>query len=526
MRYRTIIVLLWLALITGTGCSGLLDHGPSIPSSNTLVLFDHGPMTLDPAMSQDVSSHIYVTHIYSGLVGLDNDMQSSPELAESWDVSPDSLTYTFHLRPDAAFHDGRPITATDLKYSWERACRPETGSPTAPTYLNDIVGVSEMLQGEADSLSGVRVLDDHTLQVTINAPKAHFLAKLTYPVAYVVDKLNVESGKDWWRKPNGSGPFRLRDWDTGKLILLQRNDRYYGESAKLDHVAFLLSGGVPMRLYEKGDIDVTHVSLSHLDRVLDPTSPFLAEFNVFPELSLMFIGFDTTKPPFDDVRMRRALAQAVDKERLANQIFMGTVVPAYSILPPGMPGWSRTQAYSYDLEEARTLVQQAGYGPENPMPLANLTMTGEGGRIGQWLTSIMWEWTVELELELGVRQLDSEAYFDKLGTELDQMFFYGWVADYPDPQNFLEVLFGTGSINNVSGYSNSEVDRLLAAAAIEADTETRLGLYRQAEEILMDEAACIPLWFNENHMLIKPYVKDFSLNPLGVPRLAQVSLTK
>ncbi len=528
MRYRLLIVVICLAIMMiANGCSPqLFDNGHSLPSSNTLVLFESEPQTLDPAMSQEVSSHLYVTHIFAGLVSLDDDMQPVPELAHSWNVCPDSLTYTFHLRSDAAFHDGRTITAADLKYSWERACLPETGSPTASIYLNDIVGVTDMLKGRAGSLTGVEVLGDHTLRVTIKAPKTYFLAKLTYPVAYVVDKYNVDSSKDWWRKPNGSGPFRLKDWDTGKLLLLQRNDLYYGEKAKLDHVAFLLSGGVPMRLYENGEIDVTHVSLSNLDRVRDPASPFHAELNIFPEYSLIFIGFNTTKPPFDDIRMRQAFAKAVNKDRLADKLLMGTVKPAYGILPPGMPGWSQTQKYSYNLEAARSLVQQAGYGPESPMQAANLTAPGQGGWVGHWLTSIIWEWTSELGLQIGVRQLDSAAYFDRLDAELDEMFFFGWVADYPDPQNFLEVLFGTGSKNNVGGYSNPAVDALLTLASTETDIEVRMDLYRQAEILVMDEAACIPLWFNENHLLVKPYVKDYTLNPLGVPRLAQVSLVR
>ena len=165
---------------------------------DTLRLWDTGPVTLDPAISGDMSSHYYVMQIFSGLVRLDHDLNVVPDIAENWEISSDNKTYTFHLNQGVKFHNGRDVKADDFKYSWERACDPDTGSGTAATYLGDIVGAKDMLAGETGEISGIEVTDDYTLKVTIDAPKAYFLSKLAYPTAFVVDRDSVESGEDWW----------------------------------------------------------------------------------------------------------------------------------------------------------------------------------------------------------------------------------------------------------------------------------------------------------------------------------------
>ncbi len=521
-----VLILLIVALSLNTACLQESEQqGPSIPQQNTLTLFDAGPTTLDPAISQEAGSHAYVVHIFGGLVTLNQDMEVVGDIAEGWDMSDDGTVYTFHLLRNASFHDGRAIVAADFKYSWERACRPETQSPTAPTYLNDIVGVTEMLAGETGGIEGVRVIDEYTLEVTIDAPKAYFLSKLTYPVAFVVDKADVESGEEWWHEPNGSGPFKLKYWKPDELVLLERNALYHRDKAKLDHVAFLLWGGVPMQMYEKGEIDVTYVSVFNLERVLDATNPLHQELNVFQELSLTYIGLNASKPPFNDPRVRQAFSQAVNKERLVSQLFNHSVIATDTILPLGLSGYTQgIQGLDYNLEQARALLIEAGFGDGADLPPVAITVPGEGGQLASWLTSILWQWNQDLEAQIEVRQLESEAYISRLGEERDEMFLFGWVADYPDPQNFLEVLFRSDTVNNYGEYSNPEVDLLLQQAAIEQDSDIRFELYQQAEQLIVSDAACIPLWFGMNYVLVKPYVKGYVLSPLGIPLLANVSI--
>ncbi|MCK4843553.1 MAG: peptide ABC transporter substrate-binding protein, partial [Dehalococcoidia bacterium] len=254
-----------------------------------LNLWDTGPLTLDPAISADMSSHTYVMQIFSGLVRLDHELNVVPDIAENWEKSPDGKTYTFYLRQGVKFHDGRDVKAADFKYSWERACHPDTGSGTATTYLGDIVGAKDMLAGKTDGISGVEVTDDYTLRVTIDAPRAYFLNKLAYPTAFVVDRADVESGQNWWREPNGTGPFKLKEWKEGQQLILEGSQLYHGEPAKLEQVVFYLLAGVPLALYETGYIDVTPVSMSYIDRVRDATGPFYPQLAETPELSLYYI---------------------------------------------------------------------------------------------------------------------------------------------------------------------------------------------------------------------------------------------
>lgn len=529
LNWRSILLILIAFLCLSTICgSSIQSQAISIPQTDTLTLYGSDPVTLDPAISQDSGSHTYITQIFSGLVSLDQDMKVVPDIAERWDTETTAAgtTYTFYLHSDVKFHDGRTVTAADFKYSWERACRPATASPTAATYLNDIVGVNQMLAGTADTIQGVEVVDDYTLRVTIDQPKAYFLAKLTYPVAFVVDQANVESGQEWWRKPNGTGPFKLEDWTPGQDLLLERNDLYYGDKAKVGHVAFLLSGS-PMQMYEEGQIDVTDVSLSDLERVTDEANSLHTQLTVFPELSLTYIGFDTTKPPFDNPKVRQAFCYAVDKARVISQVLKDSVTPAYGILPPGMPGYDANfEGLSYDLAKAKSLLAEAGYGNGTDLPVIIFNIPGDGGYVPTSITAILYQWQLNLGVQIQIRQLESDVYYYRLDEEKDEAFFFGWIADYADPQNFLDILFRTGTANNMGQYSNPEVDSLLDQAAIEQDSNTRLDLYRQAEEKIVSDAACLPLWFGKNYVLVKPYVTGYTLSPLGIPLLANVSVNK
>ncbi len=517
-----------LLLLPSVGCQPWeLSSGQDI-----LNLWDIGPITLDPAISSEMTSHTYVMQIFSGLVRLDAELEVVPDIAERWQQSQDGRTYTFYLRHGVKFHDGQEVKAADFKYSWERVCDPATGSQTAATYLGDIVGAKDMLAGRAKEISGIRVLDDYTLAVTIDAPKAYFLCKLTYPTAFVVDSTNVESGEGWWHQPNGTGPFRLREWVQGQLLILERSQVYYGQPAKVKQVVFHLLAGMPMAMYEKGEIDVTPLFRNYIDLAEDEASPFHRELAVTPELSLYYIGFDTTKPPFDDVNIRRAFCHAVDKERIARLILRGMMTEAKGILPPGMPGYNEElKGLDYDVGRAKELIAASKYGDVSNLPPIALTVSGYGNNIPDYLGAIIEEWRENLGVELLVRQLEPEEFLYHLKQERDEMFMLGWVADYPDPHNFLDNLFYTGSENNIFGYSNPGIDSLLDQAAIEPDTvlsdsegSTRLSMYQQAEQKIVDEAPCLPLWFGINHILVKPYVKGYELNALGIPDLSQVYL--
>jgi oligopeptide transport system substrate-binding protein len=233
-------------------------------SGDILNLYGEDPYTLDPALAGDSTSINYILQVFSGLVAFNDELEPVADIAERWEVSEDNLVYTFYLRNDVYFHDGKKVKAADFKYSWEHACNPLTGSQTASLYLGDILGVDKVLAGAADTISGVKVINDYTLQVTLERPVTYFLEKLSYPVSFAVDENNISGDEYWWLNPNGTGPFILWDWVVGSELVLQRSDKYYGDKAKLDFVVYKILSGLEFDMYETGEIDVCRVGLRNI----------------------------------------------------------------------------------------------------------------------------------------------------------------------------------------------------------------------------------------------------------------------
>ena len=520
-------VVLMFSLLNGCQLLEVDELLNPVSEGGVLNLYGIDPHTLDPAISGDATSHEYVIQLFSGLVALDDNLEPAPDIAHDWTVSDDGRTYTFELRQDVRFHDGREVKAEDFKYSWDRAADPDTGSLTAASYLGDIVGVSEVLAGESNEISGVRVVDDYTLEVTIDAPKSYFLSKLTYPTAYVVDSNNVRPGRNWWSKPNGTGSFKLKEWSEGSRLVLERNDQYYGKLAEIGSIVFNILSGVPMNMYETGQIDIASTSATYMDRVTDKAGPFHEELVTFPELSFFYIGFNATKPPFDDVNIRRAFSQTIDKDKLVSLVFRDTMEQADGILPPGIPGFNEAlSGLGLDVDGAKELIRKSKYGSVAGLPPITLTTIGWGGLISRDLESVIHEWRQNLGVEVTVRQLEPERFLYHLKTEKDEMFDMGWIADYPHPQDFLEILFHSQSETNYGEYNNPKVDALLERAGVELDRELSLVLYQEAEQMMVDDAACLPLWFGRNFVLVKPYVKGYDLNPMGLVKLNSVSIDR
>ena len=294
------------------------------------------------------------------------------------------------------------------------------------------------------------------------------MSKLTYPTTFVVDRANVESGGEWWRTPNGTGPFRLKQWAEGELLVLERNELYYGGVAKVSQVVFHLWGGVPMDMYETGEIDVTSVNINYIEKVTDEAGPFYLDLEVVPELSFFYIGFNTTKPPFDDADIRLAFSLAIDKDKLVSLVFKDMVQRADGILPPGMPGYNEgLSGLGFDIDRAKELIASSSYGDVSALPPITITTAGWGGLIGSDLEAIVYQWRENLGVEVTVRQLEPERFLYSLKQEKDEMFYTGWIADYPHPQDFLDILFHSGADYNYGGYSNPEVDALLEEAGVE-----------------------------------------------------------
>lgn len=528
MKRAHMRLFLVLAAISLFAC-GLSAPGfsPSAANAQTLVLLDYestNPREYDPATTHTAGDKL----AFSGLVAFDRNLNLFPDLAERWEISPDGTVYTFYLRTNATFHDGRPVTAQDFIYSWERAASPATASDTVLTYLGDIVGVRAMNAGQADHISGLKAIDDHTLQVTIDAPKPYFLLKLTYPTAFVVDRFNVESGPNWYRKPNGTGPYRLTRWESFSRKVYQRYDNFYLGPPAIPNVVVLLNAGESVRLYESGSIDIAPVYPYNVARVTDPKDPLNADLHTGVELCTSYVVFDITRPPFDDINVRKAFSMAFDRQKFIDVVMRGVALPARGVFPPGLPGYNlNLEPLPYDPEQARALLAASKYGGPQGLPPIVYTDSGYGSDAGAAVAAMAQMWQQNLGVTITIENLDPNWYYDQIyAGNHGQMYETGWCADYPDPENFADVLFHTGSPQNNGGYSNPELDRLLERARVERDVTTRIQMYQQAEQIIVNDA---PVLFTVHHLaytLVNPRVQGYVWTPIDISLERYLSLSR
>ena len=455
--------------------------------------------------------------IFSGLVALDPQLNLTPDLAESWDVSVDSKMYTFHLRQNAKFHNGKPVTAQDVLYSLERSASPELASDTALTYLGDIVGIHEYAQGQADHIAGLTVVDDHTIQITIDEPKPYFLLKLTYPTAFVLDKENVESGDEWYRQPNGTGPYRLIEWTRFERMVYEANPDFYLGEPSIPYIVINLYSGTSQQLYETGDIDIAGVY--SIERFTDSTEPLHNELRTGVSLCTSYVVFDATQPPFDDVNVRKAFSMAFNRQQYIDVVWNSHALPAIGLYPPGLPGFNISlKGLPYDPAQARELLKQSKYGGSEGLPPIVFTNAGTGTYVSGDVAALAQMWKQNLGVTITVENLEPNYYYDQIYSgNHGQLFDGGWCADYPDPENFADVLFHTGSGQNNGGYSNPQLDSILEAARVEPDVTKRIAMYQQAEQMLVDDAAALFTVHHLSYELVKPYVKGYVLTPIDIP---------
>ncbi|MBU6288612.1 MAG: peptide ABC transporter substrate-binding protein [Chloroflexi bacterium] len=481
--------------------------------------------TLDPAFTTGALEAEYVVHLFSGLTSLNEKLEVVPDLAEKWTVSNDGRIYTFSLRRGAKFHDGRAITASDVKFSIERAADPRLASPVALTYLGDIQGFAARMSGQAAEVSGIKVRDDITIDITLDEPRVYFPAKLTYPVSYVVDKQNVGSRPDWWLKPNGSGPFSVAGFAPGERLSLVRHDAYVGVKPSLVGVEYLAVP--PVEAYERDVIDIAVVDLADIDRVTDKSDPLNRELRVRTDLDIQYVAMNVTAKPFDDPKVRQAFNHALDRDRIATVTLKRTVIKADGILPPAMPGKSdRVRGLDFDVSRARQLVSESSYRDARNFPEISLTVMGTRTAPAPEVNAIIATYRQSLGVDVRVRQLDRDAFMAATQRDRDrpQMFMTGWIADYADPQNFLDILFHSRSRENMSRYANPDIDRDLEKARAERDPAVRTKLYQDIEARILQDAPWVPLWHNKRYILVKPWVQGYTAPSVVQPWLKSVSL--
>jgi oligopeptide transport system substrate-binding protein len=498
-----------------------------ICEGNSLIVPGSQPNTvLDPIQVVDVSTSEYVVEIFGGLVTLDTNLQVVGDIAETWEVSNGGRTYTFRLRDNVVFHTGnqRRVTAEDVKYSIERAADPANASPTVVAYLGNIVGLRDRFQGRATSVSGVKVIDERTIQIDLIEPSDFFIYELTYPVSFVVDRQQIEADpRNWTRSPNGTGPFRLAEFRPAERIRLVRNPRYHLGPPKIDEVIFELGGGSLLTRYQNDEIHLTPVPPSLLDSILDGTNPLSKEYRSIPGLATFYFTLNPNKPPFDDPKVRQAFAMSIDRETINTVLLFNYYRVAEGFVPPEMPGRSpNVRTLPYDPERARQLLAESRYA--NNMPRIILTFPGTGAAPGDLLVAIQANWQNVLGVTVELQAVDTAAFLREMRRGNFQIQSDGWSADYPDPENFLGKLFASDSPLNHTRYNNPAVDALLKQARVETNRERRYQLYAQAEQLILDDASVIPTFWHVDHLLVKPCVQGLPNAPMTIPKFRHVEI--
>ncbi|MFL5734329.1 MAG: peptide ABC transporter substrate-binding protein [Chloroflexia bacterium] len=515
----------------GTAVPGGADVTPIPRSADALNIAGdtQDPPTLDPALANDTYSHLIIRQLFSGLVTYDDNLNIVPDVAAALpSVSADGKTYTFVLRKGVQFTDGQPVTSADFKYSMERATDPKlAGSQPASQlpaalYLGDIVGVQDKLNGKATEISGVQAPDPHTLVITIDAPKAYFLSKLTAGPAYVVQSSNVKAGPNWTEKPRGTGPFKLEKWVHNQQIVLAANPEYFGGAPKLPRINIWMGANSTgaLQQYEIGGLDVADVPIDDLDRATDRNNPMSKELQTVPEMSVTYLAFNLKQKPFEDPKVREAMSLALDRQKIARVMYQSRVREAQGFVPPDMPGYAPPSVgETYNVSRARQLLAESTY--KDPKNLPRLRLYTSGDELGPMLSQVFSE---TLGIDVEVHEVEWSDFLDGLDRGDYPMFTFGWIADYPDPENFLNSLFASSSGENNLGYHNSAVDDALAAAAVEPDQAKRMAMYAQIEDRILKDHPAVPIYHSVTYTLVKPYVKGLKVTPMGLLNLKGVSL--
>jgi oligopeptide transport system substrate-binding protein len=479
--------------------------------------------TLDPAIGYDTASWTFEQAIFDTLVRYrDADVELEPGLALSWEISKDATTFTFHLRRDARFSNGRAVTGADFKYAIERVLKPSTQSKGSE-YYRGIVGALDFVAGRSSGVSGIELPDPYTIVFHLTGPDPIFIHKLTMPFAAAVPREEAEKwGEDFSHHVIGSGAFRLSQWIAGQRIVLVRNPYYFARDLpKLDAVVEMM--GVNEELewlkFEAGEVDVSTIPSAEFPRVIKtPRLKALTIHNV--TVTTDYVGLNCQMAPFTDVRVRQAFNYAINKEKLL-ALLNGRGVVARGVLPPGLPGYAPgLKGYPYDPDKARRLLEDAGV-PKDFAPV--LWMRADQ-------TMLILAQSIQQDLALvGVNVLLKPVAWGPLLEAIReprnlQLFMLAWEADFPDPENFLEVLFSKSQwrSNNDTFFYDHEVDRLMAQAAPIADLSRRFELYRQAERIIISQAPWVFLYHPVSYVIRQPWVHDYVINPMRPSRLEKV----
>ena len=503
--------------------------------------------TFDPALSTDSASIAAIDLVFTGLVQLNDHLAIQPQLASSYQESTDGLTWTFHLKPNLTFSDGTPLTSADVAYSINRALQPATKSPTAPIYLALIKDSDKLHAGKIPTIIGDSVLtpDPSTVVLITNKKASYFLDALAYSCSYVVEKSIVEKyGATWTdhlKEGGGAGPFEVQSYIHGTNIVFVPNPTYYGPHPQLSKLTypFYKDAATNFEAYQAGQTDYAQ-GIPTADIATAKALPN-NQYQLIPQLWINYYAMNYLTKPFDNIHIRQAFELAINKDVIAHSVWKDTVIASNHIVPKGMPGYNANltapdgvMGTSGDVTKARALLQQGmqeeGWTNVSQMPLIKWTYPSSILNIANEVAAVQQMW----QTNLGVSVKANPEDFNKLLTDTSdatnnpnglQIWYSGWVADYPDPQDWTTLQFNKGVPNNNMNYGQNnssdaatqqQVQQQLEAADINPDQTARFQAYMQAEQQLVNDVAWLPMEQVAASQVLKPYVKGLVFNAVGL----------
>jgi oligopeptide transport system substrate-binding protein len=526
-----LIILICPILALASACEKELT--PPAVSQVLRVNLAGEPATIDPNRLSWSREHTPAVQVFEGLLCFDHDLslkalvaQDIPSL-ENGGISTDLKTYTFKLRPDVTWSDGKKLKAQDFEYSIKRMLSPDIASAYASFYF-DIVG-AEAYNGAANEddatktrlkdAVGVKALDDVTLQITLNKPRYTFLQLMTlWPTYPVREDIISQYGNEWTEPPHyiGNGPYILTEWVHDDHMTFKPNPNYWGTKPKLTEIymAMITDVNTELEAYESNKLEISRVPLGMEKTVM--ADPVLSKETLcYPQLSTCALEFNTKKPPFDNIKVRQALACAIDRVSLVDKVRGGVGKPALSWIPPGIPGHdpSLGKEYEFNITRAKELLAAAGYADLDNFPVLTFQYPDTAGNslIAEFLQAQIKE---NLGIDLTLEPMEPKS-FTQLVEQREHTWYLGWwFADYPDPDDWLPELFGTDAGQNNTGYSNPEFDALVKQAKSELDNTERLQLWDKAHKMVMADVPIVPMFYQEHLFLVKPTVEGLKTSAM------------
>ncbi len=537
---RSCVNASFFALITGialplTACESSqatprdgLAHVDAAPRRGGVFrLLEEAPVSLDPADVDSVYEALPIGQIFDGLVALDPGLNIVPALADTWTISRDGLDVMIHIRQGVKFHDGSPLTADDVVYSFRRILAPARARKSiAASYLQIVEGAPAFSGGKSTKLPGIVAVDPSRVEIRLSRPYLSFLSVLAMDDLRIVPRHVLEKKGDaaMRRAPVGTGPFRFVSWSDDALVL-SANDEYFAGRAYLDRVMILFPRAderdTGNARFLRGEIDIVKPTSDSLPLLqADPA----IEMHRFQDLSVSFLGMNTTIPPLNDARVRQAIGAAIDRRALA-EISPGMRSIAQGILPPGLPSYSPSpKAIDYSPERARALLVQAGHpGGRGLSPIPFYTSQVGSSALANSLDRLRND-LAAVGIPLEVHVVNWADLNDKIERHEAPLFQLGWVADLPDPDSFLRTLFEPGGSANYFDFDDAETGRSLERGASETNPLERARIYRGLEQSVLAKAPLVPLFHSVGVIATRRSVHGLKPGPMGFGALALESV--